>query len=96
MSHDTDNNPAELVGVDGTICYRKGGGSCVELGGGESLWELGMIDGVVSINPVSWQHVVLEDVWIKDAGINEDSNITIRLARGGGGGGHDDESVEEV
>ena len=41
MSHDTSDNPAELVGRDGTICYRKGGGSCEELGtGGGASWEL--------------------------------------------------------
>ncbi len=40
MSHDTSGNPAELVGRDGTICYRKEGGSCVELGAGSAGWEL--------------------------------------------------------
>lgn len=40
MSHDTTGNPAELVGRDGIICYRKEGGVCVELGGGSAAWEL--------------------------------------------------------
>jgi len=97
MSHDASNNPAELVGVDGIICYRKGGGECVEIGdgAGAGLWELGAVGITPAINPISWVDVALEDVWIKDAGDNMDSSITVWLATGGGGGTHEHEEILE-
>lgn len=95
MSYDASNNPAEFVGVDGKICYRKGGGECVEIGGGAAgLWELGSVGVTPAINPISWEDVVLEDVWIRDNGAGDDSDITVWLEVGGGGGAHDHESVE--
>ena len=96
MSHDASNNPAELVGVDGTICYRKEGGSCVEINGVEapaSRWDITTIGGHSAIVPTastplsSPRDVILEDVWIKDGGEKEDSDITFNVVTGGGGGG---------
>lgn len=96
MSYDAEDNPAELVGIDGTICYRKGGEACVELGGGggAGLWELGSVGSNPAINPISWEDVVLEDVWIRDHGVEEDSDLTVWLEIGGGGGAHDHEEFE--
>lgn len=94
MSHDASGNPAELVGADGTICYRKEGGSCVELGGGESLWEEQDIGLAEAIAAVVNRPVILNDIWMKNAGAGVDSDITILMVLGGGGGGHPYETVE--
>ena len=90
MSHDTSGNPAELVGKDGVICYRKEGGSCVELGSGagDSLWEEEAIDGNDGISPKSARHVILEDCWLENQGSSVDSDITFWTVYGGGGGAH--------
>ena len=90
MSYDSSNNPAELVGVDGTICYRKEGGSCVELvtSTGESVWDITTIDSNAAITPKLGRHIIEEDVWMEDQGASADSDITYWVVTGGGGGDH--------
>lgn len=91
MSYDASNNPAYLVGVDGTIHYCTGG-SCAELGSGDGgLWE---ISGTTKIAPIANSPVILDYVWLKDGGSGSDSDITFWVEFGGGGSGHDYESVE--
>lgn len=90
MSHDVSGNPAELVGRDGLIYYRKEGGALVELGSGagDSLWEQLTIGGNAGINPKSWRHVIAKDAWLRDMGASTDSDLTFWAVYGGGGGGH--------
>lgn len=94
MSHDASNNPAYLVGVDGTIHYCKGG-SCAELGSGDGgLWGRETIDGWYAIAPIVNRPVILDYIWLKDDGVNENSSTTVWVKYGGGGGPH--EYVVEV
>ena len=94
MSHDASNNPAYLVGVDGTIQYCKGG-SCAELeSGAGGLWERETIGGWYAIAPIVNRPVILDYIWLKDGGVNENSSITVWVKYGGGGGPH--EYVVEV
>lgn len=90
MSHDTSGNPAELVGQNGTICYRKAGGSCVEIGtgGGSSYWDTDTIDGNAAVIPKLSRHVILEDCWLENQGASVNSDITFWAVYGGGGGAH--------
>lgn len=92
MSHDANNNPAELYGVDGKIYYRKAGGAGAEIGtGAAGLWE---ISGATKIAAISNRPVILDYVWLKDEGSGNNSDLTCWVEYGGGGGGHPDETVE--
>ena len=94
MSHDASNNPAYLVGVDGAIHYCKSG-SCAELGSGAGgLWEITAVGGTDGIAAIVNRPVILDTVYLKDAGVNEDSSLTVRVVFGGGGRGHPYETVE--
>ena len=90
MSHDASNNPAELVGRDGIICYRKAGGSCAELGSGagDSLWEQETIDGNAGIIAKVARPTIIENLWIENQGAGADSTLTFWTVYGGGGGSH--------
>ena len=90
MTFDTSGNPAELIGSDGIICYRKEGGSCVELGSGsgDSLWAQQDIDGNAGIIPKSARHGIFENCWLEDQGSGVDSYIIFWAVYGGGAGGH--------
>lgn len=95
MSHDANNNPAELYGEGGKIYYRKAGGAGEELGtGGAGLWELGATGTTPTINPLTWIDVSIDAMWIKDPGADTTGDLTIWAVRGGGGGGHPHETVE--
>ena len=94
MSYDASNNPAELYGDSGKIYYRKDGGTGIEIGSGVGLWEVGSVGTTPTINPITWQDVCVDDMWIKDAGSGYTSDLTIHAASGGGGGEHPYQEVE--
>lgn len=92
MSHDANDNPAELYGADGKIYYRKAGGAGVEIdaGGVDGLWEISGTKIAAIVN----RPVIHDDVWLKDGGAAASSDLTWWVEHGGGGGGHPNETVE--
>lgn len=97
MSHDEDDNPAEIYGRDGKIYYRSEGGAGVELGAGSSLWEDCVINYSSCIRPKDAKHIEVgkqdilnvDRVWIRRGGSgDEDMDITFTCEAGGGGGEH--------
>lgn len=89
MSHDASNNPAELVGIDGTICYRKEGGSCVELGSSTSLWTVEDVGAYPAITPNPSRNISLKKLKC----IMNPLSVYIRLANPTGASGEEDTGI---